>query len=227
LQAGSEFAPYMHRMENGLDDRYRRREPVFLAPWPAAALAAILVVAYVAQTLSGGAEVLGVRYGFTPADLDRGLVTYQFIHGGLAHLALNAVFALAMGSPVARLFGEDGLGALTFFLFYLVCGVLAALGYAAFHLHDADAFLIGASGGVSGLFGAAIRLLGRHGFLAPLSDRKVLTMAGVVLALDVVLGLIGFAPGAGQVTVAWEAHLAGFIAGLVLVGPVVRGIGRR
>lgn len=217
-------------MESGLDDRYGRREPMFLAPWPAVVLVAALAGAYVLQSLLGGPEVLGLRYGFTPADLDRGLfttlVTYQFLHGGLAHVAINAVFALAMGSPVARLLGEDARGALAFFLFYLGCGVLAALGFAAFHLHEADSFLIGASGGVSGLFGAAIRLLGRHGSLAPLSDRRMLTMAGVILALNVVFGLLGYTPGAGQVTVAWEAHLAGFIAGMLLIGPLARAIAR-
>jgi membrane associated rhomboid family serine protease len=54
----------------------------------------------------------------------------------------------------------------------------------------------------------------------------VLLMAAVILALNVILGMIGFAPGAGQVTVAWEAHLAGFIAGMLLIGPTARLIAR-
>jgi membrane associated rhomboid family serine protease len=211
------------------NDQPAVREPILNAPWPAVALVAAMVAAYGAQSLSGAGDVLALQYGFAPADLDEGrlvtLVTYQFLHGGWAHVGMNAVWALAFAPPVARLFGAKPLGAAGFFIFYLVCGALAAVGYAAFHAHQPYPPLVGASGAVAGLMGAGSRLLGRRS-LAPLTDRNVLGMAAIWAALNLVLGLIGFAPGMGKVTVAWECHMVGYLVGLLLIGPATRLLGR-
>ena len=102
-----------------------------------------------------------------------------------------------------------------YFGFFLLCGVLAGLGYVAVHL-GGSAPVIGASGAVSGLWGAASRLLGRGGRLAPIFSRQVLSQAMVFTALNVVIGLAG---GFAQLNIAWEAHLAGYLAGLLLIGP--------
>ena len=146
----------------------------------------------------------------------RGLMfAWRYLHGGWTHLLMNAGSALAFGPPVARLFGAGGRGAMLYFGFFLLCGVLAGLGYVAVHL-GGSAPVIGASGAVSGLWGAASRLLGRGGRLAPILSRQVVSQAMVFTALNVAIGLAG---GFAQLNIAWEAHLAGYLAGLLLIGP--------
>lgn len=206
-----------------------RREPAINAPWPVLVLLAAMTGAYLWQSHSPFEQGIIRSYGFVPADLDDGrfstLATYQFLHGGWPHVAVNGVMALAFGPPVSRLVGWGVIGAALFFLFYLVCGAFAGLAYAAFHLHDANHQLIGASGAVAGLMGAAARLLYGRGGIAPLTDRRVLGFAAVWVGLNIALGLIGFAPGMEGASVAWEAHLGGFAAGILLVSPLARYFG--
>jgi membrane associated rhomboid family serine protease len=168
---------------------------------------------------------------FRPASLTDGqwwpgVLTAMFLHAGWAHVGMNAVGALAFGPPVARLFpGARGAGA--FFLFYMACGVAAALGYGLIHL-DSQAVMVGASGAVFGLMGAAIRLLGRKsGRLRSLTDRRVLTTGAALMAANALIGLIGFAPGAEGLQIAWEAHAFGFLFGLLAIGPWMKLFGRR
>ena len=54
----------------------------------------------------------------------------MFVHANWAHVGMNAAFCLAFGAPPARSLGAGWRGALTFFAFFLTCGVIAALGYA-------------------------------------------------------------------------------------------------
>lgn len=208
-----------------MSDRSREPiEPAFNAPWPALVLVALIAGSYALQRFSGDEQALVTAYSFVASDLDVGrystLLTHVFLHGGWAHVGMNAVMCLAFAPPVARLLGEGAVGGAALFALYMVCGVAGGLAYAALHPHDGLHQLIGASGAVSGLMGAASRLLYRHGRLAPLLDRSVLGFAGVWVALNVVLGVIGLAPGLGQVAIAWEAHLGGFFAGLLLIGPL-------
>ncbi len=205
-------------------------EPAFNAPWPALVLVAMIVASYVAQRFSGDGPQWIAAYGFMASDLDEGrlstLITHLFLHGGWPHVGMNAVMALAFAPPVSRLLGEGAAGAAALLVFYLVCGAAGGLAYAALHPHDSLHQLIGASGAVAGLMGAASRLLYRQGRLAPVLDRSVLSFTAVWVGLNVVLGMIGLAPGMGQVTIAWEAHLGGYFAGLLLIGPTARLLGR-
>src|SRR5690606_1067751 len=104
---------------------------------------------------------------------------------------------------VARLLNRPVLGAVGFFAFYILCAAAAALGYGLLH-PDSASPLIGASGGVFGLIGAATRLLGTGGRLARPWGRRVLMTAAAWIGVNLFIGLIGFAPGAGGVAVAWE-----------------------
>jgi membrane associated rhomboid family serine protease len=173
----------------------------------------------------GGVAAAANRFGLEAGDVAQGrlsgLITALFIHGGWAHVGMNAAGALAFGAPVARALGTRGVGPLSFALFYLVCGVLAGLGYAVFNLNSTAA-VIGASGAVSGLFGAASRLIEHKPGLSPFASRTVVGFAAAWLVTNVAMGLTGFAPGMGAVQVAWQAHVAGYGAGLVLIGPWIR-----
>ncbi len=144
------------------------------------------------------------------------------------------MFVLAFGAPVARRFGEGLRGAIVFLVFFLVCGVLATLTYAA--LADGVAglsgaappvwALIGASGAASGLMGGAVRLMGPRGRLGAMTSAPILTMTAAWIATNVVLGLTGLTPGTGGAAVAWQAHITGYFAGLLLIGPFVRLAGQ-
>ena len=208
----------------GLSTERPPREPVLRAPWPALLLAGSFLVLYGLQDLAGS-DALVARFGFSPAELAEGqaggLVTALFIHGGWAHAFLNALGALAFGAPIAWLFGK-GIGAAgAFLLFFLLCGGLASLGYAALHWGQ-PYMLVVASGGVSGFMGAVSRLMGPGPGLARFTSRPVLTMAGAWIFVNLVVALVGLGAVAGDAPIAWEAHLIGYAVGLLLMGPALR-----
>jgi membrane associated rhomboid family serine protease len=177
------------------------------------------------------------RFGADTANLPGGnvatfssLVTHQFIHGNLTHLLVNSAWFLAFGSPIAR-----RTGALSFLAFFLVCGVAGALLYLAVN-GTAGILVVGASGSISGLMGGAFRFIFRSmqeagakglansertvlmSLSETLRDRRILTLIIAWTVLNVVFaegapGVIGSAA-----EIAWEAHLGGFYAGLLLYG---------
>lgn len=205
-----------------------RPEPVFNAPWQAVAVVALILGGYALQALfPADQDAVLAAYAFAPADLTPGrwetLITAIFLHGSWAHAMMNGAFALAFSAPLARLFGPKMEGALLFFSFYVICGVLANLGYAAAHPGGHQP-VVGASGAVSGLMGAAARLIGGQGRAGPIFSRTVLGMGGGWVAINLLIAVFGgsFLPGAGAAGVAWEAHIAGFVAGVLLIGPYAR-----
>jgi membrane associated rhomboid family serine protease len=205
------------------DAREPAREPIFNAPWPVLALVAVIVGGYAVQSRFAIEQVAGA-YAFSPAALNEGrwwtLVTALFLHGNWAHALMNAAFALAFATPVARFFGTRGVGVLAFFAFYLLSGVLSCLGYAVLHV-GSPAALVGASGAISGLMGAASRLIAGGGRLGRIFSSAVIGMGVAWVAVNLLVGVVGsgFVPGAGGAGVAWEAHVAGFVVGVLLIGP--------
>lgn len=196
------------------------RERLFNAP-----LVSILVVISIPALFIVQRELPdgGVSLAFRPASLLDGqwwpgLLTAMFVHVGWTHAGMNALGALAFGPPVARRM-PGAAGAVGFLLFYMACGVVAALGWGLLHIESQN-LGAGASGAVFGLTGAAIRLLGRRdGGLRSLTDRRVLTISAVLMGMNVVVGLIGLMPGTASAGIAWEAHAFGYLFGLVAIGP--------
>ncbi len=211
------------------------REAAFNVPWTLAALIGALLATHGWRLLTG----IGVeRFALTPEDLGRGrwgaLISYQFVHGGWAHVLMNCGFTLAFGAPTARFLGAGARGAAAFFTFFLTCGVLAALGYAGVlaleNLAGREAgpwALVGASGAASGLLGAAARLIEGRGRLGPMTGRTVAGITAGWILVNAVLGLTGLTPGAGGLPVAWPAHILGYAAGLILIGPFAAAAGVR
>lgn len=212
-------------------DERPAREPVFNAPWQAVAVVVLIVGGYAVQTLFPADAILSA-YAFAPANLVPGrwetLITSIFLHGSWAHAMMNGAFALAFSAPLARLFGPKVEGGLLFFTFYVLAGVLANLGYAAVHL-GGQGLVVGASGAVSGLMGATARLIGGDGRPGPIFSRTVLGMGGGWVVINLIIALVGgsFLPGSGNAGVAWEAHIAGFVLGVLLIGPFARLAPRR
>jgi membrane associated rhomboid family serine protease len=199
-----------------------QREPILNVNLPLAplALAASIVGAYAAQsTMASDAFVEANAFSWLNL-MDgnwQSLFISLFLHAGWDHALMNAVFILAFGTPVARYTGPGPRGATAFLLFYLVCGVLASLGFGFLHQHEIGG-LVGASGAGAGLMGAAARLIGGRGDTGRVFSPVVLGMGGAVIAINLVVGFIGFMPGLGDGPVAWEAHIIGFVAGVLLAG---------
>ncbi len=133
-------------------------------------------------------------------------ITYQFLHGGWMHLGINMITLAAFGVPVVRV-----LGARRFLLFYLSAGIVAGFVHVFFFPDSGDP-VVGASGAISGVFGAVLMLMRSVGSLPSL-----LPIAGVWIALNVFFGLYGGTPGAGGDPVAWTAHIGGFVYGLAVI----------
>ena len=157
-------------------------------------------------------------------------VTYSLLHANLSHIGFNVLWLLPFGSALARRFG-----AVRFFAFMAVTAAAGALAHLVTHEHELDA-VIGASASVSGTMAASIRFaFARGGFLSfgrgdadaaakvpaqslwqALRDRRVLAFLGVWFGVNIIFGIGAFAIGMEGVSVAWQAHIGGFLAGLLL-----------
>ncbi|HEX6404928.1 MAG TPA: rhomboid family intramembrane serine protease [Pseudonocardiaceae bacterium] len=153
-------------------------------------------------------------------------LTSLFLHGGWLHILGNMLFLWIFGNNV-----EDRFGRLRYLLFYLACGMLATYGFALANPDSAEA-LIGASGAIAGVLGAYLILYPRARVwsLVPFLLFIPLRLpAWVVLGLWFLLQWVytaGYAVSQAG-SVAYLAHVLGFLAG-VLVALVIRGSeGRR
>lgn len=221
------------------------REPIFNVPgvvlWLLLSFFAVHLVRWVLPAeenawLTAVLAFIPARIGAMAGDLPGGriaavtsFVTHQFVHGDLAHLLINSAWLLAFGTPVAR-----RTDAVRFLAFFFLCGIAGALLYLAVN-GPVPILVVGASGAISGLMGAAFRFLfssiADGGQLAlggagttplmplaqTLSDRRILIAVAGWTLLNVLLawGASGLTEAAG---IAWEAHLGGFYAGLLLYG---------
>ena len=136
------------------------------------------------------------------------LVTHAFLHADLMHLALNLGFLLAFGS-----FVERSLGLIAFLLLFVVCAMAGALAEFAFS-GGQDLVLIGASGAVYGITGAAVRLMLLDGETG--RRRSALNFVLVIMGLNLLLGVSGLGDFLAGSQVGWKAHAGGFVVGLLL-----------
>jgi membrane associated rhomboid family serine protease len=166
-------------------------------------------------------------------------VTYSLLHANLTHLGFNVLWLLPFGSALARRFG-----AVRFFVFMAVTAAAGALAHLVTHEH-AISPMIGASASVSGTMAAAIRFAFVQGsFLSfnrgdadaaarvpalsltrALRNPRVLGFLAVWFGVNLIFGIGSIAIGAEGASVAWQAHIGGFFAGLVLFSlfdPVLR-----
>lgn len=222
------------------------RQPIFLLPSAVAAICGLMIIIWLAElfVLNEDARFeLTYWLGFLPARLIAGEqlpggwlpllwtpVTHAFLHGSWSHVIINTAWLAIFGAPVASRYGG--------FKFVLLFVLGAVAGAAAFTLTEwySSAWLIGASGGVAALTGAAIRfmfqppvvevdpdtgeqrLLGRR--LATFGDvwrhptARFFTLMWIILNAGVPL----FAVFANiEFQIAWQAHLGGFVFGFLVV----------
>ena len=142
------------------------------------------------------------------------ILSAMFLHAGWGHLLGNMLFLWVFGDNV-----EDRMGHLRYLGFYLVCGVAATVAFVV-PTPDSPSTLVGASGAIAGVLGAYFVLFPRSRvtvivlplWFLPFSLPAVLVL-GFWIVLQVVEVRIDPMAGGG---VAYLAHVAGFIAGMVL-----------
>jgi membrane associated rhomboid family serine protease len=189
----------------------------------------IWTFAFVPARYDASALIDGLLPGGWGAEI-WGFFTYAYLHADLMHIGFNGVWLLAFASPVERRFGG-----LRFLLFFAVTVAAGALAHLLTHAGEL-APLIGASAGVSGAMGAAARFAFERGgplemwhrrpedthrvpaapLLVALRNPRVLTFLVVWFGLNLLFGLGSLPLGSDHQTVAWEAHVGGFLAGLLL-----------
>ncbi len=215
-----------------------------------------LVFLYELQTgglgvLAGGGSldinIFFLKWGFIPSELSEGrdyqflingvdiaspvptwatLFSSMFIHGGFLHLASNMLFLWVFGSSI-----ESHLGPLRFLLLYLATGIAATLSHMAIDLQSQTP-LIGASGAVSGVLGAYLLTFPYNRIralivmiLITVIEVPALWLLGAWFLWQLLQGLTSLGL-SNTVSVAFFAHVGGFVAGALVVA-AARVITRR
>ena len=164
-------------------------------------------------------ETLDYNFPGGPGAAVWSFLTYGLLHGDWAHLIVNGLWLLAFGTPLARLMGP--------LRFLGLCAITTIMGAALFLVfNDGEPVsMIGASGAVSGMMGAVAILSfqsggGLGGVFA--TRRSLFSFIAVWLGINLIFGLLGAGVGENVKAVAWEAHLGGFAAGIIVAPWLVK-----
>lgn len=168
---------------------------------------------------AGDFDRIILGYGFTPARIANGegyytLITSMFLHGGILHLFGNMLYLYIFGDNV-----EDMCGHLSFFVFYMLSGVLASLVF-ALTSWGSTVPAVGASGAISGVLGGYMVLFPKVriktavtlGWFIRLIYVPAYVMIGLWFGYQFLLALLAVETGT-----AYWAHIGGFAAGVALV----------
>jgi membrane associated rhomboid family serine protease len=219
----------------------RASQPVFNMPRSLVITLAVLLVIYViwAYLLDDDAQTyVFVQFGFTPLRyayplFDQDLawlwtpVTYSLLHGSLEHFGFNALWLAAFGAPVVRRIGPA-----RYIVFWALSSAASAFFHAGLHWGE-ETVLVGASGVVSALMGAACRfafprdrgydrigghLYPRQSILGSFRNRTVVIFTLVWLFGNVLIAIGLPLIGTDMGEIAWDAHIGGFLFGFLLFG---------
>lgn len=208
----------------------RENEPRRTFPYVTLLLALTCVAVFVYELYllaTGGEAALAqftYRYALIPTDvtdgtpLALGLLTSMFLHSGWLHIIGNLLYLLPFGDNV-----EDRLGHMRYLIFYLLCGVISAGAFAVFNPH-VTLPLLGASGAIAGVLGGYLALHPtawvKGVFVFIIIPLKIalpaLLFIGYWFLLQVVSAANSFGTTEEVGGVAFLAHVAGFVAGLIL-----------
>ncbi|RYE10366.1 MAG: rhomboid family intramembrane serine protease [Hyphomicrobiales bacterium] len=238
--------------QNQLDNEEGKRQPIFNLPAIVAVIAGLFLAIQAAQSLvlneRGQLELLAwfafIPYvALHPDYLPGGWftllwtpVTHAFLHAGWEHVILNTVWFAIFATPLTQRYGGGRM-----VLLFLAGAIVGAAAFAATTL-PGQSLLVGASGGVAALTGAAIRFIfqplqigvNRQTGERIVLGRKLATLREVLahptariftlvwLALNAVVPLLPLFISGMDVSIAWQAHLGGFVAGFFLV-PFLEG----
>ena len=176
----------------------------------------------IAGTFGFGNPITGrveyITLGKTDLPIYSTLVTSMFMHGGWAHLLGNMLYLWICGDNL-----ENDMGHFKYLVFYLLCGVIAALAHVFSTYYFGQNLYIpslGASGAISGVLGGYLMMHpGRRmhvWILFTIVSLPALIVVGLWFVFQIVngMGALGGQEGGG---VAYAAHIGGFIAGFILV----------
>ncbi|HWA20722.1 MAG TPA: rhomboid family intramembrane serine protease [Devosia sp.] len=223
-----------------------QRQPILLLPAAVTALCVVLIAieALRAWILNPQSDLVLVTWlAFFPYRLiDPGAVeggalpivwtsfTHAFLHGGWDHLLLNVVWLAIFGTPIANRYGGGPM-----LIVFFAGAAMGAFAFAATTLPEPQ-ILIGASGGIAGLTGAAVRFIFQPPVIAVdpetgerrILGRRLATIGDVLrspsarffsivwLVLNGIVPLLPALTGM-DIEIAWQAHIGGFLAGFLLV----------
>jgi len=153
------------------------------------------------------------------------LFTSMFLHGGWAHLGGNMLYLWIFGDNI-----EKVLGGARYLVFYLTCGVAAALAHILSAPHSALP-TVGASGAISGILCGYIVLFPRNNVRVLARGGIIAVPAFVMLGLWILLQLVSGVGAIAQTQqtgggVAYMAHVGGFVAGILLIKIMAAGRSR-
>lgn len=190
---------------------------------PEALNASVCNLGLIAGELTGQAQAgTGFRMSermvcvIDPGSAPEHIFTSMFLHGSWLHIIGNMWFLWLFGNNI-----EDSMGRGRFIVFYVLCGVAAAMAQ-VFQDPDSTVPMVGASGAISGVMGAYLVLYPQVrvftllplGFFITTVALPAWVMLGYWMALQVFGGMFQTGEGGG---VAFWAHVGGFVAGLVLI----------
>ena len=149
----------------------------------------------------------------TPIPVYATILTAMFMHGGISHIFGNMLYLWIFGDNL-----EDRIGHLRYLVFYLLCGVIAAL---AQIFTDVNSIIptLGASGAISGVLGGYLLLFPKRRVHAIIFYTILEVPAYVALGLWIAYQILQnyLSPHTTGGGVAYMAHIGGFIAGLLLI----------
>ena len=201
----------------------RSTERVYAAAKVTGALIAVNMVVFLYQlTLPAYAMNQFVEtWGLVPDRLHlTSLFTSMFLHGGWTHILGNMLFLWVFGRNV-----EDLIGSGRFLVFYLVCGLAAALTQIVTNFYS-PVPTIGASGAIAGVMGAYLIKFPRARIVTLIPIFFFFTTMEIPAALLLLFWFgMQFLSGIGSLTetdysgggVAFFAHIGGFVAGMLLI----------
>lgn len=134
-------------------------------------------------------------------------VTHMLLHGSWLHITMNAVMLLAFGSGVERWIGGRKM-----LLFFVLCGLCGVITHFALN-HTSGFPVIGASGGLSGLFALALTMMNRQN-IGMSGKYGIWPFIILWVGISVLFGFMG-SPDGGQI--AWAAHVGGFLGGFAVI----------
>ncbi len=222
------------------------KQPVFNLP---SIIIILLIIIWLPQIIislfpnENFKQLLAIYFGFiptrfiTPNEIPLGylalvwtIFTHALLHSGWEHLFINSVWLVIFGTPVAYRYGARAV-----LIIFFISAAAGALFFAFLTLPQIS-MLVGASGGVAGLTGVAIRfifqpiktakdpeteeiiILGRSlaSFRELMANKTTLVFIIIWVGLNALIPLLPILFNMAEMNIAWQAHLGGFFAGLFL-----------
>jgi membrane associated rhomboid family serine protease len=161
---------------------------------------------------SNGKVIGEINHFATPLPVYFNFLSSMFMHGDFMHIIGNMMFLWVFGDNL-----EDLLGHIRYAIFYILCGIAAALSQIVMDTGSIIPML-GASGAISGILGGYVLMFPNNSVRAILfnflTTIPAYTALGIWIVYQIVVSFLSDSSGGG---VAYAAHIGGFFAGLALI----------